>query len=187
MTDKSLKVLAPRELSAASGRTEIAVSTPALTPLVKVGGPISATLMRWTAVREARTYRALAESTRAQTDFVNARGDLAQSLLATARMVAELRELPQVLEHDAQVRELRRDSELATAQREAAEARYGLDATRDEIADLRAKRRKKVAVNEKVARNALTTAKLNLEAAGHDTTAIDDAMARLAPTNGVQE
>jgi hypothetical protein len=143
--------------------------------------------MRWRAQRGAKTYRALTESTRAQTDFVNARGDLARSLLATARVVSELRELPLVLEHDAEVRQLRRDGELATAQREAAEARYGLDATRDEIADLRTKRRKKVSGNEKAARNALVTAKLNLEAAGHDTTAIDDAMARLGPNNGTQE
>src|SRR4051812_26768361 len=118
MTVKSLSVMPSRELAAAAGRTEIAVSTPATMPLVRVGGPINATLMRWQAEREAKTYRALSESTRAQTDFVNARADLARSFLATARAVSELRELPLILEHDAQMRHAVRDRDLAVVQRE---------------------------------------------------------------------
>jgi hypothetical protein len=177
MTTRSLDIVPSREAAVAAGRTEIAVSTPATMPLVRVGGPINATLMRWQAEREAKTYRALSESTRAQSDFVNARADLARSFLATARAVSELRELPLVLEHDAQVRQAMRDRDLAVVQREAAEARYGLDATRDEIAELRAKQRKKVAAKEKVALSALTKAKVELEALGRDTGAIDSAMA----------
>jgi hypothetical protein len=172
-----LNIVPSREAAVAAGRTEIAVSTPANMPMVRIGGPVNATLTRWQAEREARTYRALTESTRAQTDFVNARGDLARSFLATARAVSELRELPLILEHDAQLRQAFRDRDLATVQREAAEARYGLDATRDEIAGLRAKQRKKEVAKEKVALAALTKAKVELEALGRDTTAIDNAMA----------
>jgi hypothetical protein len=183
MTIKPLPaIVPPREAAAASGRTDIAVSTPANMPVVRIGGPVNATLMRWQAQREAKTYRALAESTRAQTDFVNARGDLARSFLATARAVSELRELPVILEHDAQMRQAMRDRDLAVAQRETAEARYGLDATRDEIADMRAKQRKKTVVKEKAALSALTKAKIELEALGRDTGSIDAAMAEVGAT-----
>jgi hypothetical protein len=184
MTVKSLNIVPSRELAAAAGRTDIAVSTPATMPMVRIGGPINATLTRWQAEREAKTYRALAESTRAQTDFVNARADLSRSFLATARAVSELRELPVILEHDAQVRQALRDRELAVALREAAETRYGLDATRDEIAELRTKQKKKIAAKEKVALSALTKAKVELEALGRDTAAIDSAMAGMGEKRG---
>jgi hypothetical protein len=184
MTIKSLSIVPSRELAAAAGRSEIAVSTPANMPLVRIGGPINATLTRWQAERETKTYRALAESTRAQTEFVNTRADLARSFLATARAVSELRELPVILEHDAQVRQALRERELAGAQREAAEARYGLDATRDEIAELRTKQRKKVVAKEQVALNALVKAKVELEALGRDTGAIDNAMAGIGEKQG---
>lgn len=180
MTIKPLRNIVPaREAAAAAGRTDIAVSTPANMPVVRVGGPVSATLMRWQAQREAKTYRALTESTRAQTDFVNARADLARSFLATARAISELRELPIILEHDAQVRQALRDRDLSGVLREAEEGRYGLDATRDEIAELRAKQRKKSAAREQQAMSALSKAKTELEALGRDTTAIDEAMARV--------
>jgi hypothetical protein len=177
MSTKSINIMAPREAAAAAGRTEIAVSTPASMPLVRIGGPINATLMRWQAEREAKTYRAMTESTRAQSDFVNARADLARSFLATARAISELRELPIVLEHDAQFRQALRDRDLAVVQREAIEVRYGLDATRDEIIQMRAKQHKKVAVKEKAALNGLVKAKVVLEALGRDTTEIDSAIA----------
>ncbi|HTV27703.1 MAG TPA: hypothetical protein VMF32_07960 [Xanthobacteraceae bacterium] len=135
--------------------------------------------MRWQALREAKTYRALAESTRAQTDFVNARADLARSFQATARAVSELRELPIILEHDAQIRQAMRERDLATVLRETEEARYGLDATRDEINALRAKQRKKTAAKEQAALSALTKAKIELEALGRDTGSIDAAMAQV--------
>lgn len=184
MNRKSIDIIPPRELSTAAGRTQLSVPVPAITPLVRVGGPVNALLMRWSAQREAKTYRAMAESTRVQTDYVVARGELARSLLNTARVVAELKELPDVLEHDAQMRQLRRDAELATVQREAAEARYGRDATLEEIATLRIKQRKKTAAKEQVAFNALVKAKQELEALGRDTAAIDDAMAGIGHTNG---
>ena len=180
MTSKALNNIVPaRETAAAAGRTDIAVSTPASMPIVRVGGPVSATLMRWQALREAKTYRALAESTRAQTDFVNARADLARSFQATARAVSELRELPIILEHDAQIRQAMRERDLATVLRETEEARYGLDATRDEINALRAKQRKKTAAKEQAALSALTKAKIELEALGRDTGSIDAAMAQV--------
>ncbi|MEA2977849.1 MAG: hypothetical protein QOF19_3369 [Alphaproteobacteria bacterium] len=179
MSMKSLNIMPSREAAAAAGRTEIAVSTPASMPIVRVGGPVNATLLRWQAQREARTYRAMAESTRAQTEFVNTRADLARSFLATAQAISELRELPVILEHDAQMRQALRDRDLATVQREAAEARYGLDATRDEIGDLRAKQRKKIAAKEQSALRALTKAKVELEALGRDTAEIDQALARV--------
>jgi hypothetical protein len=180
MTVKSLPTILPsREAAVAAGRTDIAVSTPANMPVVRIGGPIDATLKRWQAQREAKTYRALAESTRAQTDFVNARADLARTFLATARAVSELRELPVILEHDAQMRQALRDRDLAIALRETAEVRYGLDTTCDEIADLRAKQRKKTAVKEKAVMSALTKAKIELEALGRETGSIDAAMAQV--------
>lgn len=184
MTTKALTTLPQRELAAAAGRAQIAVSTPALQPLPPVGGPINATLMRWRAGREAKTYRRMAESTRAQTEFVNTRADLSRALVSAARAIAELNEVPVLLQHDAQVRGLRREAELATAQREAAEAKYGRDATMDEITELRAKQRKKTAAKEKVALNALVKAKQELEALGRDTGAIDDAMSGISYTNG---
>jgi hypothetical protein len=176
MTLKSIQVLPPREVLAAAGRTEIAISTAAIPPVIKVGGPVNATLMRWQAERESKTYRAMAESTRAQTDFVNARADLARSMTATAGAISELRELPVILDHDAEIRQANRDRELANADRETAEARYGLDSTRDEIAVLRAKQRKKIAPQEKSAIGALSKAKTELEALGRDTAAIDQAL-----------
>lgn len=180
MTKRPLTNIVPaRETAAAAGRTDIAVSTPANMPIVRVGGPVSATLMRWQARREANTHRALAESTRAQTDFVNARADLARSFQATARAVSELRELPIILEHDAHMRQAMRDRDLAVVLRETEEARYGLDATRDEIAGLRAKQRKRTAVKEQAAMAALTKAKIELEALGRDTGSIDAAMSQV--------
>lgn len=179
MNAKSMNLVPQREAAAAVGRSEIAVSTPANMPLVRIGGPINGTLQRWQAEREAKTYRAIAESTRAQTDFVNARADLARSFLVTARTIAELRELPVILEHDAQFRQALRDRDLAMVQREAVEARYGLDATRDEVAQLRAKGHRKIAAKERSALNALVKAKTELEALGRDTTEIDNAMANV--------
>lgn len=184
MTGKALTNVPQRELSVAAGRSPLSISTPSVQPLPPVGGPINGTLMRWRARREASTYRAMAESTRAQTELVNTRADLARSLVATARAIAEYNEVPQILSHDAHVRQLRREAELATVQREADEARYGRDATRDEIATLRAKQHKKNAAKEKVALNALVKAKQELEALGRDTGAIDDAMAGIGHTNG---
>ena len=90
--------------------------------------------------------------------------------------------MPVILEHDAQMRQAMRDRDLAMAQRETAEARYGLDATRDEIANLRAKQYKKTAVKEKAAMAALTKAKIELEALGRDTGSIDAAMAQVGVT-----
>jgi hypothetical protein len=178
-TSKSLTIVPNRELAAAAGRTQIAVSTPATMPTVRIGGPINATLRRWQAEREAKTYRKMADAERAQTDFVNARADLARSLVATSRAVSELRELPLILEHDAQLRQAIRDRELATFQREADEAQYGRDATRDEIAGLRAKQRKKTAAREQALINALAKVKVELEALGRDTGAIDTVMANV--------
>jgi hypothetical protein len=180
MTKKTLNNIVPvRDGALTTSRTDIALSTPANMPVVHIGGPARATLMRWQAGREAKTYRALAESTRAQTDFVNARADLARSFLATGRAIAELRELPVILEHDARMRQAVRDRDLAGVQREAEEARYGLDATRDEIQTLRAKQRKKTAAKEQAATAALHKAKVELEALGRDTAGIDAALARL--------
>jgi hypothetical protein len=180
MTVKPPSNIVPsREAAAAAGRTDIAVSTPANMPVVRIGGPIDGVLKRWQANREAATYRALAEATRAQTDYVHARGDLARSFHGTARIVAELRELPVVLEHDYQVRQALRDRDLAIVQREADEARYGRDSTRDEIAVLRTKQRKKTAAKEQLAIAALNKAKVELEALGRDTGSIDAALAQV--------
>lgn len=180
MTIKSLPTIVPaREVAAASGRTDIALPPAANMPVVRIGGPINARLIRWQAQREAKTYRSLTESTRAQTAFVDARADLARSFLATARAVSELRELPVILEHDAQMRQAMRERDLATVQRETAEARYGLDATRDEIAAMRAKQRKKTQAKEQAALAALTKAKVELEALGRDTGSIDAVMAHV--------
>ncbi|MCC6947014.1 MAG: hypothetical protein IT539_04525 [Bradyrhizobiaceae bacterium] len=174
MTTKALNIVPLREAAVASGRNEIAISTPANMPAVRVGGPVNATLMRWQAQREVKTYRAMAESARAQSDFVIARGDLARSLLSTARVVSELRELPLILEHDAHVRQAMRDRELANVQREADEARYGRDATRDEIAELRTRQRRKAIELEQPALDALVKAKTELEALGRDTAPLDE-------------
>ena len=175
MSIKLSNIVPSRELAAAS-RNQIAIATPATMPIVRVGGPIGACFTRWHANRESTTYRALAESARAQSDFVNARSDLARSYLTAARAISELRELPDILEHDAKVRQALRDRELDTVEREAAEARYGFDATRDEINELRAKQRKRVSGKEHSALRALTKAKIELEALGRDTTEIEQAM-----------
>jgi hypothetical protein len=177
MTRKPLNNIVPaRETAATAGRSDIAVSTPANMPVVRVGGPVSATLMRWQALREAKTYRALAESTRAQTDFVNARADLARSFLATARAVSELRELPLVLEHDAHIRHVLRERDLLDARRELEEARYGLIATSGEVEKLRRPLQKKAAVSRSAAIDALMRAKVDKEALGEDTAGLDETL-----------
>ena len=176
MTSQSLSTLGPRELTAAAGRSEIAVSTPATMPLPRIGGPISATLVRWGARRQVKTYHALTEATQAKTQYVHATTNLTQAVIEGARVHAELRELHLTLEYDATMRRLISERDIAMIEREVAEARYGRDATRDEIAELRAKQRKKTAAREKPALNALVKAKQELEALGRDTTAIDDAL-----------
>ena len=185
-TGKSVEIVTPpqRELAAAAGRMPLAITTPHIQPLVRVGGPINGLLMRWQGKREAKTYRAMAESVRSQTEFVNARAELSRTLVSASRDIAQLRELPLVLEHDSRVRELRRQAEMANAQRETAEARYGLDATLEEIAGLRAKQRKKATAREKPALNALVKAKHELEAVGRDTSDIDEVIAKMTQLNG---
>ena len=97
-------------------------------PLKNPRGVVSSALSGWQADRRARTNRKLAEFERAQAEYIRARGELGEAVLHTARTVAKLNELPDILEHDAEVRRLQRSRELAEAERAALEARYGREA-----------------------------------------------------------
>ena len=53
MTSKALTPVPQRELAAAAGRAQIAISTPHVQALPPVGGPVNGLLLRMRAGREA--------------------------------------------------------------------------------------------------------------------------------------
>lgn len=125
------EVIPPEPKSQGSGRAVVKRpdTAPATAPLKDPGGVINTALTGWQADRRAKSFRKLAGETRAKADYVNARGELAESYISAGRAVNKLNELPEILEHDKAVREAKRKEELAQAQRAAEYADIGRQAT----------------------------------------------------------
>ena len=171
----NIQVLPPRN---ADTRTKLAISTPM--PLVPSAGTFNPPTTTWGARINTRYYKALTDTTNAQSGYLRARAELAQSYIATIRAVNEVSELPEMCENDTQVRRLLRERDHVNARRELEEARYGFYATQDEVDKLRKPRIKK-ALRNVAAINALMKAKIDMEALGEDTTEIDQTLVVLQP------
>lgn len=169
----NIQVMPPRNTQV---RTNLAIATPM--PLVTAPGSFSPPATTWGARRQTRYYRALTDTTNAQSGYLRARAELAQSYIATVRAVNEVGELPEICENDTQVRRALRERDYVNARRELEEARYGLYATQDEVDKLRRPRLKK-ALRNGVAINALMQSKIDMEALGEDTTEIDRTLVAL--------
>jgi len=76
------------------------------------GGIISSALMRWEANRHARTFGALAERTRAEADYFEAQTQAIDSYIKRARAGHRLAELPETLALDRARRRADRAEEL---------------------------------------------------------------------------
>src|SRR5438128_2555682 len=92
---------------------------------VNPGGPISSTLMRWTAERHTRTLTAVAARTRAEGDLFNAQSEAMESYIKRQRVIARLQELPEIIATDRGHRRAERAEELREVygRHEIAEAR----------------------------------------------------------------
>ncbi len=112
------------------------------------GGIISSALMRWEANRHTRVYGALAARTRAQADYFDAQTQAVESYVKRGRAVHRLGELPEILaadryrrraeraeelreiEHQRELDENRRRTEVAHAQAVLVDAQQALEAQR---------------------------------------------------------
>jgi hypothetical protein len=113
------------------------------------GDAISSTLMRWEATRHARTFSALAERTRAESEYFDAQTQAIDSYIRRGRAAYRLAELPEILatdrhrrraerleelreiEHAAQLAESRRAVERAQAHGVLVDAEQALRAQRE--------------------------------------------------------
>jgi hypothetical protein len=132
----------------------------------------------WGAMRAAKYHRALTELTKAQNGHARAQIEMAKSLVAAARVARELVELSEICEHDTEIRRLNRERDFLAARTDLEQARYGLYATQDEVDKLRKPRIKKPQRNA-AAIDALMRTKVDMEALGEDTAALDETLAVL--------
>jgi hypothetical protein len=119
------KGLAKREGSVAA-RVDV---TPATTPLRDAGGVVRSVITGWQAEQRARAYDKFARETRAKADYIDSRGELAESYINANRAADKLNELPEIIHHDRAMRQAQRREELAKAQRAAEYADIGKVAT----------------------------------------------------------
>jgi hypothetical protein len=116
---------------------------------VNPGGIVSSTLMRWEANRHSRTISAVAERTRSEAALFDAQTQLAESYVKRQRAAARVQELPEIIANDHAIRrterwealrqaqhqhemsEVHRQTELAHADRALVDARQALRAQRD--------------------------------------------------------
>ena len=125
------EVIPPEPKSQSSARAVVKRpdTAPATAPLKDPGGVFNSALTGWQADRRAKSYNKLANETRSKADYINARGELAESYINASKAVNKLNELPEILDHDKAVREAKRKEELAQAQRAAEYADIGRQAT----------------------------------------------------------
>ena len=113
------------------------------------GGIISSTLTRWEAERHARVYGALAARTRAEADYFDAQSGAIESYIKRAKAGYRLAELPEILatdrarrradraeelreiQHQRDLAETRRRTEMAHLQSTLVDAEQALQAQRD--------------------------------------------------------
>lgn len=153
----------------------------AMAPVVSVPAPVPfktpATV--WGARRMAQYQRSLTDLTNAQTGYLRARAEMSKAFVAAARAANEVAELPEICEHDTQVRRLHRERDFLNARTEVEQARYGLLATQAEVDKLRAPRMKRAARNNAAAIDALMRTKVDMEALGEDTRGLDESLVLL--------
>jgi hypothetical protein len=133
----------------------------------------------WGAMRAAKYHRALADLTKAESGHMRAQVEMAKSLVAAARLARELAELSEICERNTEIRRLNRERDFLAARTELEQARYGLYATQDEVDKLRQPRTKKAQPKNAAAIDALMRTKVDMEALGEDTEALDKTLAVL--------
>jgi hypothetical protein len=124
-------------------------TTLAAPPRVNPGGVLQSSLMRWEANRHSRTLGAVAARTRAETDLFDAQSQLVASYIKRLEAAHRLQELPEVLandracrrveraealrkiQHEHEMAETRRMTELAHVQAVLVDAQQALQAQRD--------------------------------------------------------
>ena len=120
-----------------------------ITERVDPGGPISSTLMGWTAQRHTRTLTAVAARTRAEGDLFDAQSETMESYVKRQRVLTRVQELPEIIGtdrarrraeraeelrevyHRHEVAEAHRLAEVAHVERELLDAQQALKAQRD--------------------------------------------------------
>lgn len=122
---------------------------PSAPPRVDPGGLVSSTLMRWEANRHSRAISAMAERTRAEANLFDAQTQALESYAKRQRAAARVQELPEIIVNDRAIRrteraeelrlarhqhemaEVRRQAELAHADRALVDAQQALKAQRE--------------------------------------------------------
>lgn len=121
---------------------------PASPPRVDPGGLVSSTLTRWEANRHSRAISAIAERTRSEANLFDAQTQVLESYTKRQRAAARVQELPEIIANDRAIRraeradelrqahhryelaEVRRQTEIAHADRALVDARQALQAQR---------------------------------------------------------
>ena len=130
-------------------RRSDAALVPTAPPRVNPGGPVSSTLTRWEANRHSRAISAIAERTRAEAGLFDAQTQALESYVKRQRAGARMQELPEIIANDRAIRwseraeqlrqaqhqhelaETRRQTELTNADRVLVDARQALQAQRE--------------------------------------------------------
>ena len=142
-----MEILPPLRTNLPARRIESGV--PAAPPRVNPGGIISSTLTRWEAQRHSRAISAVAERTRSEASLLDAQTTALESYVKRQRAGARVQELPEIIANDRAIRrteraeelrqvqhhhevaEVRRQTEVAHADRVLVDARQALKAQRD--------------------------------------------------------
>ena len=142
-----MEILSPLRTNLPARRIESGV--PAAPPRVNPGGIISSTLTRWEAQRHSQAISAVAERTRSEASLLDAQTTALESYVKRQRAGARVQELPEIIANDRAIRrteraeelrqvqhhhevaEVRRQTEVAHADRVLVDARLALKAQRD--------------------------------------------------------
>lgn len=142
-----MEILPPVRTSLPARRIEGGL--PAAPPRVNPGGIVSSTLTRWEANRHARAISAIADRTRAEGNLLDAQTQALESYSKRQRAAARVQELPEIIandrairrteraetlrqtQHQHEVAEVRRQTEIAHADRVLVDARQALKAQRE--------------------------------------------------------
>jgi hypothetical protein len=141
-----VEIIPPRSGLPARRSNSLTVQSP---PRVDPGGLVSSTLMRWEATRHSRAISAIAQRTRAEANLFDAQTQVLDSYVKRQRAAARVQELPEMIANDRAIRrteraeelrqtrhqyevsEVRRQTEIAHADRVLVDARQALRAQRE--------------------------------------------------------
>ncbi len=114
-----------RSLALRSNNVPVPVTPPRMNP----GGIVSSTLIRWEANRHARAISAVAERTRAEASLFDAQTQALEAYAKRQRAGARVQELPEIIANDRAIRRAERAEELRQIQHqsELAETRRQTD------------------------------------------------------------